>query len=154
MNGYLTFLGIFSILIWPVAFIVALIIKLFQVPKMAREMYPGVDAIMESRIVEETDSAYPEEDEETEHEVIGEDDIEELPFCQLFNIGKDMCLFIDHVEMCPDETAFIRVVSDDGYTPLYKRKVRRNKRNDRFIVFNDVKYYLDDKKTQPTVPKK
>ena len=79
---------------------------------------------------------------------------EELPFCQLFPLGPDMCLMIDHVEMCPDETAFIRVVDEEGYTPLYKRKVRKDKRKERFIVFNNERYYLNDKKTKPIVPKK
>lgn len=86
---------------------------------------------------------------ETEEEIE-----EELPFCQLFPLGPDMCLMIDHVEMCPDETAFIRVVDEEGYTPLYKRKVRKDKRKERFIVFNNERYYLNDKKTKPIVPKK
>lgn len=79
---------------------------------------------------------------------------EELPFCQLFNIGPDMCLLVDHIEMCPDETAFIRVVDDEGYTPLYKRKVKREKDGRRFIVFNGTKHYLNDDKTQPVVTRK
>lgn len=88
-------------------------------------------------------------------ENVEEEEIEEeLPFCQLFPLGPDMCLMIDHVEMCPDETAFIRVVDDEGYTPLYKRKVRKDKRKERFIVFNNERYYLNDKKTKPIVPKK
>lgn len=95
------------------------------------------------------------EDEYQENEEAEDPDVEEeLPFCQLFNVGKDMCLMVDHIEMCPDETAFIRVVDDEGYTPLYKRKVRRNKHQDRFIVFNGTNYYLDDKKTQPVIKKK
>lgn len=88
-------------------------------------------------------------------ETVEEEEIEEeLPFCQLFPLGPDMCLMIDHVEMCPDETAFIRVVDEEGYTPLYKRKVRKDKRKERFIVFNNERYYLNDKKTKPIVPKK
>lgn len=88
-------------------------------------------------------------------ENVEEEEIEEeLPFCQLFPLGPDMCLMIDHVEMCPDETAFIRVVDEEGYTPLYKRKVRKDKRKERFIVFNNERYYLNDKKTKPIVPKK
>ena len=93
---------------------------------------------------------------EDDEEQADEDDIieEELPFCQLFTIGKEMCLVVDHIEMCPDETAFIRVVDDEGYTPLYKRKVRRDKLDNRFIVFNGENMYLDDKKTQPRITKK
>lgn len=91
------------------------------------------------------------EDDEEEQDVDVEEDI---TFCQLFEVGSDMCLLVDHVEMCPDETAFIRVVDDEGYTPLYKRKVRRDKAGNRFIVFNGTNHYLDDKKTQPISIKK
>lgn len=93
-------------------------------------------------------------DESVENVEKEEEIEEELPFCQLFPLGPDMCLMIDHVEMCPDETAFIRVVDEEGYTPLYKRKVRKDKRKERFIVFNNERYYLNDKKTKPIVPKK
>ena len=92
--------------------------------------------------------------EETIIEDESEDDDDDLRFCQLFTVGKEMCLLVDHVEMCPDETAFIRVAGEDGYTPIYKRKVRRDKDGSRFIVFNGYNCYLDDSKTQPIVPKK
>lgn len=104
-------------------------------------------------------SVYPDRDEESEDDEEETDDAEqdceeEIPFCQLFRIGEEMCLLIDHIEMCPDETAFIRVVDDEGYTPLYKRKVRIDKAGNRFLVFNSTNYYLDDSKTQPIVTKK
>lgn len=95
-----------------------------------------------------------EEYEEEEDDEYEEDEEEDIQFCQLFNVGEDMCLLVDHVEMCPDETAFIRVVDEEGYTPLYKRKVRRDKASNRFIVFNGTNHYLDDNKTQPIAIKK
>lgn len=100
--------------------------------------------------------AEEEYDDEQDEEYEEEDNCceEELPFCQLFTISPDMCLLVDHVEMSPDETAFIRVVDDEGYTPLYKRKVRRDKAGNRFIVFNGANHYLDDKKTQPVITRK
>lgn len=104
---------------------------------------------------------HPDDDEESEdgeERDYDEDERdyteEDITFCQLFEVGADMCLLVDHVEMCPDETAFIRVVDDEGYTPLYKRKVRRDKAGNRFIVFNGTNHYLDDKKTQPISIKK
>lgn len=105
------------------------------------------------------DDEYDEDDEEEMERIQEEthtslDEVEDLPFCQLFNIGKDMCLLVDHVEMCPDETAYIRVVDEEGYTPLYKRKVRRDDKRNRFIVFNGFHYYLNDDKTQPIISKK
>lgn len=116
--------------------------------KMVNEIYPGIDALMETR--------EPDDHEDLSYEDEGQADlvIEELPFCQLFTIGPDMCLLIDHIEMCPDETAFLRVVDDEGYTPIYKRKVRRDKAGSRFILFNGTNHYLDDKKTQPVITKK
>lgn len=101
-------------------------------------------------------SAYDDEDYEDEEIDIPttEDDTEDLPFCQLFQIGPHMCLLVDHVEMCPDEVAFIRTVDDEGYTPLYKRKVRRDKAGNRFIVFNGTNHYLDNEKTRPVITKK
>ena len=101
------------------------------------------------------DDEYDDYDEEyvEDEEPDNKDNTEDLPFCQLFTVGPDMCLLVDHVEMCPDEVAFIRVVDYEGYTPLYKRKVRRNKAGDRFIVFNSTNYYLDENKTQPVIRK-
>lgn len=90
-------------------------------------------------------------DEEDEQYSTPEELTEDISFCQLFKIGTEMCLLVDHIEMCPDETAFIRVVDDEGYTPLYKRKVRRDKAGNRYIVFNSTNHYLDDKKTQPVI---
>ena len=94
------------------------------------------------------------EERSKNEEVINPEEIEDLPFCQLFRVGPDMCLLIDHVAMCPDEMAFIRVVDNEGYTPVYKRKIKRDKVGDRFIVFNNTNYYLDDNKTRPVVDRK
>lgn len=87
--------------------------------------------------------------EDNEEEDCLDEPADELSFCQLFQVSDKMSLLIDHIEMCPDETAFIRVVDDEGYTPLYKRKVRRDKAGNRFIVFSGTNYYLDPAKTQP-----
>lgn len=80
--------------------------------------------------------------------------VDELDFCQLFDIASDMVVFLDHVEMCPDETAFIRVVNDEGYTPLYKRRVQHTKDGRRFIRFDSKQLFLDPDKTKPIIPKK
>ena len=92
-----------------------------------------------------TDST--DEEEEQEEEVV-----EEFPFCQIFRLSEDKDLHIMRVEYCPDETAFIRVVSNDSYTKPYKRKVQRDKQGKRFILFNSEKFYLDPKRTQPRMP--
>ena len=91
---------------------------------------------------------YEDEEEEQEEEEV----VEEFPFCQIFRLGGDKDLHIMRVEYCPDETAFIRVVSNDSYTKPYKRKVQRDKRGERFILFNNERFYLDPNKTQPIMP--
>ena len=48
MIWYLTALLLFSILIWPVTAVIALVVNLCRVPKMAKEMYPGIDAFYEN----------------------------------------------------------------------------------------------------------
>ena len=88
------------------------------------------------------------DDEEKQEEEI----VEEFPFCQIFRLGGDKDLHIMRVEYCPDETAFIRVVSNDSYTKPYKRKVQRDKQGKRFILFNNERFYLDPNKTQPRMP--
>ena len=94
-------------------------------------------------------------DEQIKEEEIDKDEeeiVEELPFCQIFRLSREKDLHIIKVEYCPDETAFIRVVSDDSYTKPYKRKVQRDKRGERFILFNNERFYLDPNKTQPRMP--
>ena len=90
-----------------------------------------------------------EEQEETEEE---EEILEEFPFCQIFRLNETEDLHIVRVEYCPDETAFIRVVSEESYTKEYKRKVYRDKRKERYIMFNNERYYLDPIKTKARMP--
>lgn len=47
MVFYFTFLLLFSILIWPICLVVSLVVKLSQVGRISREMYPGVDTVMD-----------------------------------------------------------------------------------------------------------
>ena len=99
-------------------------------------------------ILTQTSTTDSTNDEEKEEEEV----VEEFPFCQIFRLGGDKDLHIIRVEYCPDETAFIRVVSNDSYTKPYKRKVQRDKRGERFILFNNERFYLDPNKTQPRMP--
>lgn len=96
-----------------------------------------------------TSTMNPDEQEEVEQE---EEIIEELPFCQIFRLNETEDLHIVRVEYCPDETAFIRVVSEESYTKEYKRKVYRDKRKERYIMFNNERYYLDPIKTKARMP--
>lgn len=94
----------------------------------------------------------PEPDDDADDEEEEEEVVEDFPFCQIFRLGGDKDLHIMRVEYCPDETAFIRVISNDSYTKPYKRKVQRDKRGKRFILFNNERFYLDPNKTQPRMP--
>ena len=100
------------------------------------------------------DSSQPCDEQIKEEEVDKDEEeiVEELPFCQIFRLSREKDLHIIKVEYCPDETAFIRVVSNDSYTKPYKRKVQRDKRGERFILFNNERFYLDPNKTQPRMP--
>lgn len=120
--------------------------------KLISSIFLSRETITEEDNVEEEEEV--EEVEQDKEDVEDYDDTEDITFCQLFKLGTEMCLLIDHIEMCPDETALIRVVHDEGYTPLYKRRVKRDKEGNRFITFNGTDYYLDDKKTQPIISKK
>lgn len=146
MIEFCTILLILGILVWPLAFVVCVIRALFGIRKTARSMYSGVP----DRIVDE-ELTMDYNDDDTQQEQDNVEEYDELAFCQLFELGDNMCLIVQRVEMCPDETAFIRVLGDDSYTPVYKRKVRRTKGNTRYIVFNSTNYYLDDAKTQPVI---
>ena len=92
------------------------------------------------RIKDLTQVTEYEEDEELEDD---EEPEEELYFCQIFSLNDDTDLHIIKVEYCPEETAFIRIVGESSYTKPYKRKVRKDEAGNRFIEFNDKKYYLE-----------
>ena len=111
------------------------------------QVEPKIEEHKSSCMMKEPELDDGADDEEEEEEIV-----EELPFCQIFRLGGDKDLHIMRVEYCPDETAFIRVVSNDSYTKPYKRKVQRDKRGERFILFNNERFYLDPNKTQPRMP--
>ena len=122
--------------------------------KLILSLFRNRETTTEEDTTEDEEVEEVKEDSEDIDDTEDYDDDENIDFCQLFKLGTEMCLLVDHIEMCPDETALIRVVDDEGYTPLYKRKVRRDKDGNRFIVFNGTNHYLDDKKTQPIITKK
>lgn len=112
--------------------------------------------ILNKKFLDWIDSCCPyeePEEEEPKDEIEEESDEDKLPFCQIFRLDLSTDLHIIKVEYCPDETAFIRIVTDESFTQPYKRKVMRDKRGERYINFNNEKYYLDPKKTQARMPK-
>ena len=92
---------------------------------------------------EENNDSSKDQDVTIESNDEQEEIVEELPFCQIFRLNQAEDLHIIRVEYCPDETAFIRIVGEDSYTKPYKRKVQRDEAGNRFIEFNDKKYYLE-----------
>lgn len=137
-------------------FLLVMAIVAFVIKFIFWDIWKWIVTASQNARLRNLDDEYSSDEEEgyaDEQPATIEDETEELPFCQLFKVGTDMCLMVHHVEMCPDEVAFIRVVDDEGYTPLYKRKVRRDKQGNRYLVFNGTNYYLDDNKTQPYIKK-
>lgn len=114
-----------------------------RIPNLYKKMPIPIETPDTENEVEETQEEVDEEEEE---------EIEELYFCQLIRLNSTTDLHIIKVEYCPDETAFIRIVTDESFTQPYKRKVMRDKRGERYINFNNEKYYLDPKKTQARMP--
>ena len=74
--------------------------------------------------------------------------------CQTFPLEGGGCIGVEYVSMCPDETAHIRIIGDTTFSQQYKRKVYREKtyEEERYFKLNNVKYYLDEKRTQPIAP--
>lgn len=120
---------------------------LSKLPLLFIKVADDTPAIPQYEEQEEIDHHDYEEQEEVEDEIV-----EELPFCQIFRLNETEDLHIVRVEYCPDETAFIRVVSEESYTKEYKRKVYRDKRKERYIMFNNERYYLDPIKTKARMP--
>lgn len=60
--------------------------------------------------------------------------------------NPDIVIGIESIQMCPDETAFIRIITDDAYSQIYKRKVHRTKSipYDRYIRIDRQDYYIRD----------
>lgn len=112
---------------------------LSKLPFLFMKVADDTPAIPQYEEQEEIEDCDYEEQEEVEQE---EEIVEELPFCQIFRLNETEDLHIVRVEYCPDETAFIRVVSEESYTKEYKRKVQIDEAENRFIEFNDKKYYL------------
>ena len=92
-------------------------------------------------------------EQQIKEELTKYDTLPEIPeMCQVFSLG-DICIGVEFVSMCPDETAHIRVISDTTFSQLYKRRVYRESNGvDRYFKLNNEKYYLDNKRTQPISP--
>lgn len=117
------------------------IVSVIRIPDLCKINPPAIE------FEEPENNRVPESIEEDEIE-----DYDELAFCQIIRLNRDTDLHIIKVEYCPDETAFIRIVSENSYTKPYKKKVQRDKRGSRYIVYNNEKFYLDPEKTQPRMP--
>lgn len=130
--------------VWPVQFIVWIIRKIRDRRyDVDFDDYPDDD-----EWIDDNDNEQQIQDELTKY-----DNLPEIPdMCQVFRYG-DVCIGVEFVSMCPDETAHIRVIGDTTFSQLYKRRVYREKRSDaRYFKLNNEKYYLDDSRTQPIDP--
>lgn len=83
------------------------------------------------------------------------DNLPEIPeMCQIFPIDDNTCIGVQFVDMCPDETAHIRVIGDTTFSQIYKKRVLREKTygRERYFMLNGEKYYLRPDTTQPIDP--
>lgn len=83
------------------------------------------------------------------------DNLPEMPeMCQIFPIDDDTCIGVQFVDMCPDETAHIRVIGDTTFSQIYKRRVYREKTHEkrRYFMLNGERYFLRPDTTQPIDP--
>lgn len=79
-----------------------------------------------------------------------EETVDEIPFQQLINIDKDTAILIDHTEYCPEETVFFRIVTQDGYSKLFKRKVCIKGIN-KYFTLNNRQYFVDTSKVKTMI---
>ena len=109
-------------------------------------------------------SEYPDEDEwiddnDNEQQIQDElskyDNLPPMPeMSQIFPLENGGNIGVEYVSMCPDETAHIRIIGDTTFSQQYKRRVYRDKTygQERYFKLNNIKYYLDDARTQPIAP--
>ena len=107
---------------------------------------------------------YPEDDDwidDSDNEQAIQDELykydnsPEMPeMCQVFALGPDTCIGVQYVSMCPDETAHIRIIGENTFSQIYKRRVYREntETEQRYFKLNNTKYYLDNKRTRPIDP--
>jgi len=83
-------------------------------------------------------------------EIVEEDEpipqIQEIPeFQEIFNVTRDTIIGIEYIERIPDETAFIRVIGEFGFTKQFKKKVCKDAgyNGNRYIKVDNIKYYLE-----------
>lgn len=103
---------------------------------------------------EEEEASTEVENVQVEDELSKYDNLPPLPeMCQIYDLGPDLCVGVQFVSRCPDETAHIRIIGDTEFSEIYKRKVYTEKydKSLRYFKLNDKKYYLDNRRTQPII---
>ena len=109
-------------------------------------IYRSIRASRSSRRVEEDPVPLDDIDESTEEPDEEETSLPEIPeMQQIFRLSNEMVVGVQYVSMCPDETAHIRIIGEEEFTPLFKRKVYREKTYDRrrYIKVSNEKHYLN-----------
>lgn len=144
------------VFIWPVK----LIIKLINHIRDRRYDVDAGDYADDDEQIDDKHQCGREDDkissnDEVQDEPSKYDNLPEMPeMCQIFPLDDDTCIGVQFVDMCPDETAHIRVIGDTTFSQIYKRRVFRDKTYDRarYFMLNGQKYYLRPETTQPIEP--
>lgn len=130
------------IFVWPVKLVAWIICKL-----ESRRYNVDFDDYADDEWTDDSDN-----DEQIQDELTKYDNLPEMPdMRQTFKRG-DVCIGVEFVSMCPDETAHIRIIGDTTFSQLYKRRVYRDIDNARYFKLNNEKFCLDDRRTQPIDP--
>lgn len=80
-------------------------------------------------------------DEETEKQEEFTD--EELPeFQQIIPIDQHTLVGIEYLDLLPDETAIVRVVTETSFSKQYKKKVYTDRSKEKYIHINNEKHYI------------
>lgn len=93
-----------------------------------------------------------EEDDECEIVKDLSETLECPEFMQYFSKSADIGIGLEYVEMCPDETAVLRIVGETTFSKQYRRRIYTDKRGEKFFKLNGEQYYLRQSKVKPVEP--
>lgn len=95
-------------------------------------------------------------------EVIEDDECEDVKdlsealecpeFMQYFTKSDEIGIGLEYIEMCPDETAVLRIVGETTFSKQYRRRIYTGKRGEKFFKLNGEQYYIRQSKAKPVVP--
>mgnify|MGYP000884851034 CR=1 FL=1 len=93
-----------------------------------------------------------EEDDECEDVKDLSEALECPEFMQYFTKSDEIGIGLEYIEMCPDETAVLRIVGETTFSKQYRRRIYTDKRGEKFFKLNGEQYYIRQSKAKPVAP--